>query len=38
MQLGPFTVFEKIGANNYILKLPYIVRLHSVLRVIIFRP
>jgi hypothetical protein len=29
--LGPFTVFEKIGANSCRLELPYTIRLHPCL-------
>jgi hypothetical protein len=32
-QLGPFTLLEKIGANNCKLEMPYIVRLHQVFHV-----
>jgi hypothetical protein len=37
-QLGPFTVLEKIGANNYSLELPSIVRLHLMSHVNNLRP
>jgi hypothetical protein len=37
-QSGPFTVLEKIGANMYILALPYIVCLHNVSHVSYLRP
>jgi hypothetical protein len=37
-QLGPFTVEEHIGKNNYILKLPATIRLHPGFHVSNLRP
>jgi hypothetical protein len=37
-QLGPFTVEEQIGKNNYILKLPTTIRIHLVFHVNNLRP